>query len=153
MRKFDEVLEEIDKSLKYEYPEIKDTVGVKGLNTPEVNTPVSKRNENNQGKVAGKYFKGLDNQSGKVVSDEDKKEHTQKGFVRRTLDQAVKGYSRVMSEKTFDKLFNDAGDRSLNFTDDGQWKSLNSKTGEYRAKKLPNGKIKIRKTPQQSHGQ
>lgn len=146
MEEFNRVLEEIYETMDLKQPSI-DGNGYKKLNnvTPIKSSTGQKRNENNQGKIAGKYFKGMDNTSGKMVSDQDKKRNTAKGQLKRTMDQSTIGYSKIMSQKSFDRLFNNAGERSIQFSDDGKWKSLNSKTTQYQARKLSDGRIKVRK--------
>lgn len=142
--KFDKIIEEISKiSDDIKLPEIDNTPYKEGV--PKLPNPGKKRNENNQSKIAGKYFKGLGNSEGKVVSDQDKKKNTRKGSIKRDLDQNRFGYSRTMSMKNFEKMLNDSGDRSLNLSDNGEWKSLNSKTGNYKVKKLSNGRVRIKK--------
>jgi hypothetical protein len=146
MKRFDQIMEEIAGTLDNNaIPTINDKPYQKSQDyTPNSNTPAKKRNENDQGKIAGKYFKGMDNTSGKMVSDRDKEKNTRKGSMKRTLEQSRSGYSKVMSQDAFDKLLNNSGGRSLNFGDDGGWKMLNSKTAQYQAKKLSNGKIRLR---------
>lgn len=147
MKRFDKIIEEIAMTAdNMAIPKINDKPYQKSQDyTPTLPTPTKKRNENDQGKIAGKYFKGMDNTSGKMISDRDKKQNTREGSMKRTLDQSRSGYSKVMSQAEFDKLLNDSGGRTLNLSDDGKWKMLNSKTTQYQAKRLSNGKIKLRK--------
>lgn len=145
MGEFDKLIEEIAQALNLKMPNLGDTPYKKYDKGVEPPMPSKKRNENDHSKISGKYFKGLDNTSNKVVSDQDKNQNTRKGSFKRSLNQTAIPHSRIVSQKDFDRMF-DAGERSLNFADDGEWKTLNSKTGEYQARRLADGRIKIRKT-------
>lgn len=94
--------------------------------------------------VDGKYFKSQTNVSRSMISDQDREKTTEKGKVKQGLDDSVGTTTKILSGKQFEDLLNKSGDRSLDLSN-GEEKSLNSKTSNYLVKKLPDGRVRIRK--------
>ena len=139
MRNFQKIIMEINSTLTTpKFPEAKNLI-------PKMNKPSQKRNENDQSKVAGKYFKSQDNVSKSMVSNQDREKATEKGQLKSSLDTSVDGTTRVMSKDRFDKVMNDSGGRTLNLSD-GKEKTMNSKTTQYKVKMLKDGRVQIRKS-------
>jgi len=107
-------------------------------------TKMGKRNSNDNSKVAGKYFKNFDNTSKSMISQRDREAAEMKGQVKKTLQDASQSQVVVMDKAKFDDMLNNSGGRSMDLTD-GKPKSLNSKTSDYEAQILPDGRIKITK--------
>lgn len=133
------------KSFKQLAEEIKTKLDIK---LPELSKPnllnVGKRNANDQSKIAGKYKKGYGNTETSMITQRDREAGEAKGQVKKTLDVGLQNKTVVLDRNKFDELLNQSGDRTLNL-DDGEEKSINSKTSQYTAQLLPDGRVKITK--------
>ena len=94
--------------------------------------------------IDGKYFKSQDNISGSMISQQDREKSTPEGRAKESIDKSTTGDVRVFSGKEFDEMLNKSGDRSLNLSD-GEEKALNSKKANYLVKRLPDGRVRVRK--------
>jgi hypothetical protein len=134
MSTFSMMIEELMAGFQGDLPKLVTTDLTKG----------GKRNINNNGKVAGKYFKGFDNTSKSMISQRDREASEEKGQVKSTLQDASQSQVVVMDKAKFDDMLNTSGGRTMDLTD-GKPKSLNSKTANYEAQILPDGRVKITK--------
>lgn len=109
-----------------------------------------KRNQNDLGKISGKYNKGFDNTTKSTVSQQDKNKSTEKGNIKASLDNSNVGSVKVMSKSDFEKKLNSAGSRSVSL-EVGKQKSINSKTSNYVAELTSDGMVKITKNKKQTN--
>lgn len=137
MKNFKTLFEEIDNKLDNKLPEIK---------PPNV-LNIGKRNANDQSKIAGKYLKGMDNITKPMVTQRDRNLNTNKGKIKQSLDNGIQNRTIVMSQVKFDNLLNTSGGRTMDLSD-GNPKSINSKTANYTAQMLKDGRIQITKLRQ-----
>jgi len=134
MSKFITIFEEVMDGIDLKLPEIKS----KSV------TSLGKRNSNDNSKVAGKYLKGFDNTSKSMVSQRDREAAEAKGQIKNTLNDASKSQVVVLSKAKFDDLLNQSGGRTMDLSD-GKPKALNSKSTNYEASLMPDGRVKITK--------
>lgn len=110
---------------------------------PNMFKPTGEKRKSASG-IDGKYFKSQDNVSGSMISQQDREKSTPEGRAKEDLDKSTTGDVRIFSSKEFDEMLNKSGDRSLNLSD-GQEKALNSKKANYLVKRLPDGRVRVRK--------
>jgi len=127
-------------SIDIDVPELKELTD---KNSPSYKKPdTTKVNDNDQSKIAGKYFKSPFNVDRSMVSDQDRKAGEEQEQIRKQNETSVTG--KTMSQYKFNKLFNQNGERSLNLKVDEE-KIINSKDGQFTARLLPDGRVLVRR--------
>jgi len=147
MKKFDIVINEIFETITKRGDLMGDTMPQLPSYKQKPNDGVgAKYSANDQGKIAGKYRKGVDNVEGSMVSDRDRAAGTEKGQLKTQMDGGGKIQKVVMSQMRFNRLLNQSGERSIDLSD-GQEKIVNSKDGELTVTLLGDGRVSLVRRP------
>jgi hypothetical protein len=143
MKSFKSVIEEIVNSVEYKTPnelslpkftEIRKNTG--SQNPPE------RRFENDQSRLAGRYNSDLGT-DGKMVSQDRHKKAKENEQIKAQL-AIPKQKSFTLSNNKFNKLFNPNNKRQIKLKED-EWKTINSKDVGFVARRLPDGRVLLRR--------
>ena len=124
-------------------PKLKEVKALDGVEFPEKKVEFFKKAENDQSKIAGKYFKDLGQVDRSMVSDQDRKKGEEREQIR-AQNRYASSVGTSISRAKFEKLFNRNGERRMKLQLDDD-KIINSKDTNFVARLLPDGRVLLRR--------